>query len=47
MSEAVANMRWLIAAGIRDLQAMLVELGKVQAGLPRDARASDEPVGDG
>jgi hypothetical protein len=27
MSEAVANMRWLIAAGIRDFQAMLVESG--------------------
>ena len=46
MSEAVANVRWLIAAGIRDFQAMLEELGKLQAGLPRDAPASDEPVGD-
>jgi hypothetical protein len=46
MSEAVANVRWLIAAGIRDFQAMLEELGKLQAGLPRDASASDEPVGD-
>ena len=34
MSEAVANMRWLIAAGIRDLQAMLVELGKVRQACP-------------
>ena len=34
MSEAVANIRWLIAAGIRDLQAMLDELGKLQTGLP-------------
>ena len=46
MSEAVANVRWLIAAGVRDFQAMLEELGKLQAGLPRDAPASDEPVGD-
>jgi hypothetical protein len=46
MSEAVANVRWLIAAGIRDFQAMLEELGKLQTGLPRDAPAPDEPVGD-
>jgi hypothetical protein len=46
MSEAVANVRWLIAAGVRDFQAMLEELGNLQAGLPRDAPASDEPVGD-
>jgi hypothetical protein len=39
MSEAVANVRWLIAAGIRDFQAMLDELGKLQMGLPRDAPA--------
>jgi hypothetical protein len=44
MSEAVANMRWLIAAGIRDFQAMLDELGKLQTGLPRDAPAPDEPT---
>jgi hypothetical protein len=46
MSEAVANMRWLIAAGIRDFQAMLDELGKLQTGLPRDAPAPDEPIHD-
>jgi hypothetical protein len=46
MGAAFANVRWLIAARIRDFQAMLEELGKVQAGLPRDALASDEPVGD-
>jgi hypothetical protein len=46
MSEAVANVRWLIAAGIRDLQAMLDELGKLQMDLPRDARAPDEPNHD-
>ena len=46
MSEAVANVRWLIAAGVRDFQAMLEELDKLQADLPRDAPASDEPVGD-
>jgi hypothetical protein len=46
MSETVANVRWLIAAGIRDFQAMLDELRKLQAGLPRDAPASDEPTGD-
>ena len=44
MSEAVANIRWLIAAGIRDLLAMLDELGKLQTGLPRDAPAPDEPI---
>jgi hypothetical protein len=43
MSEAVANARWLIAAGIRDFQAMLEELHKLQTGLPRDAPAPDEP----
>jgi hypothetical protein len=46
MSEAVANVRWLIAAGIRDFQAMLDELGKLQRGLPRDAPAPDEPAHD-
>jgi len=46
MSEAVANVRWLIAAGIRDFQAMLDELGKLQMDLPRDAPAPDEPTHD-
>jgi hypothetical protein len=46
MGEAVANVRWLIAAGIRDFQAMLGELGKLQADLPRDAPAPDEPTHD-
>jgi hypothetical protein len=46
LSEAVANVRWLIAAGIRDLQAMLEELGKLQTELPRDAPAPDEPTHD-
>jgi hypothetical protein len=46
MGEAVANVRWLIAAGIRDLQAILDELGKLQTGLPRDAPAPDEPTHD-
>jgi len=46
MSEAVTNVRWLIAAGIRDFQAMLDELGKLQTGLPRDAPAPDEPTHD-
>ena len=46
LSETVANVRWLIAAGIRDFQAMLDELGKLQTDLPREAPASDEPVGD-
>jgi hypothetical protein len=44
--QPVANNRWLIAAGIRDLQAMLDELGKLQTGLPRDAPAPDEPIHD-
>jgi hypothetical protein len=46
MSEFVANVRWLIAAGIRDFQAMLEELGKLQTNLPRDAPAPDEPIHD-
>ena len=46
LSEAVANVRWLIAAGIRDFQAMLDELGKLQTGLPLDAPAPDEPNHD-
>jgi hypothetical protein len=46
LSEAVANVRWLIAASIRDFQAMLDELGKLQTGLPRDAPAPDEPNHD-
>lgn len=46
MSEAVANVRWLIAAGIRDFQAMLDELRKLQTDLPRDAPAPDEPIHD-
>ena len=46
MGEAVANVRWLIAAGIRDFQAMLGELGKLQTDLPRDAPAPDEPIDD-
>src|SRR5215211_4654006 len=46
LSETVANVRWLIAAGIRDFQAMLDELAKLQTGLPRDAPAPDEPIHD-
>jgi hypothetical protein len=46
MSEAVANVRWLIAAGIHDLQAMLEELGKLQTGPTRNAPAPDEPPHD-
>jgi hypothetical protein len=46
LSEAVANVRWLIAAGIRDFQAMLDELGKLQTELPRDAPALYEPPHD-
>jgi len=46
MSEAVANVRWLIAAGIRDFQAMLDELRKLQTDLPRNAPAPDEPIHD-
>jgi hypothetical protein len=42
MSEAVANVRWLIAAGIRDFRAMLDELGKLQTDLPRAAVASSQ-----
>jgi hypothetical protein len=39
-------VRWLIAAGIRDFQAMLDELGKLQTDLPRDTPAPDEPNHD-
>ncbi len=46
LSETVANVRWLIAAGIRDFQAMLDELGKLQTELPRDTPAPDEPNHD-
>jgi hypothetical protein len=46
LGETVANVRWLIAAGIRDFQAMLDELGKLQTDLPRDTPAPDEPNHD-
>jgi hypothetical protein len=46
LSETVANVRWLVAAGVRDFQAMLEELGRLQRRLPRDARAPDEPDHD-
>jgi hypothetical protein len=46
LSETVANVRWLIAAGIRDFQAMLEALHKLQTGLPRDAPAPDESLQD-
>ena len=46
LSETGANVRWLIAAGIRDFQAMLEELDKLQSDLPRDAPAPDEPTHD-
>ena len=44
LSETCANVRWQIAAGIRDFQAMLEELHKLQSDLPRDAPAPDEPT---
>jgi hypothetical protein len=37
-------VRWLIAAGIRDFQALLDELGKLQTGLPLDAPAPTSPT---
>jgi hypothetical protein len=46
LSETGANVRWLIAVGIRDFQAMLEELHKLQSDLPRDAPAPDEPTPD-
>jgi hypothetical protein len=46
LSETVANVRWLIAAGIRDFKAMLEELGKLQSHLPRDTPAPDEAIPD-
>jgi hypothetical protein len=46
LSETVANVRWLVAAGVRDFQAMLEEPGRLQRGLPRDAPAPDEPDHD-
>ena len=33
----------MIAAGVRDFQVMLDELGMLQTNLPRDAPAPDEP----
>ena len=44
LTETVANVRWLIAAGIRDFQAMLEALHKLQSDLPRDTPAPDEPT---
>ena len=46
MGEVVAEVRWLLAAGVRDFQAMLAALGRLQRGLPRDAPAPDEPNHD-
>ena len=46
MSETVANVRWLIAAGVRAFQAMLDELGMLQTNLPRDTPAPEEPPHD-
>ena len=46
MGEVVAEVRWLLAAGVRDFQAMLGALGRLQRGLPRDAPAPDEPNHD-
>jgi hypothetical protein len=39
-------VRWLIAAGIHDFQAMLDELGKLQTDLPRHTPAPNEPIHD-
>jgi hypothetical protein len=44
LSEAVANVRWLIAAGIRDFQALLDELGKLQTGLPSTPQPPTSPT---
>jgi hypothetical protein len=44
MSDTVAEVRWLIADGVREFQLMLAELEAFQAGLPNDAPAEDEPV---
>jgi hypothetical protein len=46
LSETVANVRWLIAVGIRGFQAMLEELAKLQTDLARDTPAPDEPKHD-
>ena len=46
LSETGANVRWLIAAGIRDFQVMLEKLHKLQSDLPRDTPAPDEPTLD-
>jgi uncharacterized coiled-coil protein SlyX len=43
MSDAVANVRWLIAAGIRDFQAMLEELHKLQSDLPATPQHPTSP----
>jgi hypothetical protein len=44
LSDAVAEVRWRIADGVREFQAMLAELERFQSGLPNNAPAEDEPA---
>jgi hypothetical protein len=46
LSETVANVRRLVAVGIRGFRAMLEELAKLQTDLARDTPAPDEPKHD-
>jgi hypothetical protein len=43
MSETVANVRWLIAAGIRDFQAMLEELASSRRACPATPQHPTSP----
>jgi hypothetical protein len=43
LSDAVAEVRFLVVGGARCLQLMLGELEQLQSGLPNDAPADDEP----
>jgi len=44
MSETVANVRWLIAAGIRDFQAMLDAFRRLQRSLPATPQRLTSPT---
>jgi hypothetical protein len=44
LSDAVAEVRWRIADGVREFQAMLAALKPFRSGLPNNAPAEDEPA---
>jgi hypothetical protein len=43
-SDAMAEVRWRIAGGFREFQAILAALERFQSGLPSNAPAEDEPA---